>query len=101
MSFLKSKLGIVLVTIFLVIIGAGMLAEELNIIQGESGPPLLVGFLFWAGLILSLPALIIASFLPIKATGVTGLSLASAVLYSLVQVFRCCSLRDIEKPHFR
>ena len=81
MRFPKSKLGIVLVVTFLAIIGVGMLAEELNIIHGESGPPLLVGFLFWAGFILSLPAFMLAAVLPITMTGFTGLSLNSAMLY--------------------
>ena len=50
-------------------------------IQGESGPPLLVGFLFWTGFILSLPAFMFAAVLPITMTGFTGLSLNSAMLY--------------------
>lgn len=81
MRFPNSSLGLVLVTVFLAIIGVGLLAEELNIIQGESGPPLLVGFLFWAGLFLSLPAFIVASVLPITISGVAGLSINTAMLY--------------------
>ena len=81
MRFPISKLGIVLVVIFIVVIGTGVALEKLDIIQGESGPRFIIGPLFFLSLILSLPSLIVSFLVPFQIPSTAGYALNIVLLY--------------------